>query len=110
MHFEQGGRTLRCQHKLFATTSYTLCEWIRLQRLEAVHRQLRDPHCHLSIGELAFRWGFSDQAQFTRAFRQQYGCNPREVRGGCRSGWSECSSYATTLDGATEPCMLSNQP
>jgi AraC-like DNA-binding protein len=45
-----------------------------------VHRQLCDPHCHLSIGQLAFRWGFADQAQFTRAFRQRFGCTAREVR------------------------------
>lgn len=79
---EACGLSLRYLHKLFAATPYTLGEWVRLQRLEAVHRQLRDPHCHLSIGELAFRWGFNDQAQFTRAFRQQYGCTAREVRGG----------------------------
>jgi AraC-like DNA-binding protein len=71
---------LRYLHKLFSITPYTLGEWVRQQRLEAVHRQLCDPHCHLSIGQLAFRWGFADQAQFTRAFRQRYGCTAREVR------------------------------
>lgn len=71
---------MRYLHKLFAITPYTLGEWVRQQRLEAVHRQLCDPHCHLAIGELAFRWGFTDQAQFTRAFRQHYGCTAREVR------------------------------
>ncbi|MDZ3991063.1 helix-turn-helix domain-containing protein [Pseudomonas sp. Teo4] len=76
------GLSLRYLHKLFASTPYTLGEWVRQQRLEAVHRQLRDPHCLMSIGELAFRWGFADQAQFTRAFRQQFGCTAREVRAG----------------------------
>lgn len=75
------GLSVRYLHKLFASTPFTLSEWVRQQRLEAVHRQLRDPQCHLSIGELAFRWGFNDQAQFTRAFRQQFGCTAREVRG-----------------------------
>ncbi|WP_371227242.1 helix-turn-helix domain-containing protein [Pseudomonas sp. QE6] len=75
------GLSLRYLHKLFAATPYTLGEWVRQQRLEAVHRQLRDPHCHLSIGELAYHWGFNDQAQFTRAFRQRFGCTAREVRG-----------------------------
>ncbi|WP_027593514.1 helix-turn-helix domain-containing protein [Pseudomonas sp. LAIL14HWK12:I7] len=74
------GLSLRYLHKLFSITPYTLGEWVRQQRLEAVHRQLCDPHCHLSIGQLAFRWGFADQAQFTRAFRQRYGCTAREVR------------------------------
>jgi AraC-like DNA-binding protein len=75
------GLSVRYLHKLFASTPFTLSEWVRQQRLEAVPRQLRDPQCHLSIGELAFRWGFNDQAQFTRAFRQQFGCTAREVRG-----------------------------
>jgi len=74
------GLSLRYLHKLFVITPYTLSEWIRQLCLEAVYRQLRDPHCHLPIGELALRWGFTDQAQFTRAFRQQYGCTAREVR------------------------------
>ena len=53
-----------------------------LQRLEAINRRLHDPHCHLSIGELALHWGFSDQAQFTRSFRQHFGCTASEVRAG----------------------------
>lgn len=78
------GLSLRYLHKLFSSTAYTLGEWVRQQRLEAVHRQLRDPQCHLPIGELAFRCGFADQAQFTRAFRQYFGCTAREVRAACK--------------------------
>lgn len=64
------------------STPYSLGEWIRLRRLEAVNRGLHDPYCHLSIGELAMHWGFSDQAQFTRSFRQHFGRTAREVRAG----------------------------
>ncbi|WP_439861810.1 helix-turn-helix domain-containing protein [Pseudomonas sp. MBLB4136] len=74
------GISVRYLHKLFSTTPYSLGEWIRLQRLEAVYQRLRDPHCHLTIGELAFRWGFSDQAQFSRSFRQHFGCTASEAR------------------------------
>ncbi|MNO80631.1 Transcriptional activator NphR [compost metagenome] len=76
------GLSVRYVHKLFTCTPYSLGEWIRLRRLEAVNRALNDPNCHLSIGELAMRWGFSDQAQFTRSFRQHFGCTAREVRAG----------------------------
>lgn len=72
--------SVRYLHKLFSNTPYSLGEWIRLRRLEAVHRGLNDPGCHLSIGALAMRWGFNDQAQFTRSFRQRFGCTAREVR------------------------------
>jgi AraC-like DNA-binding protein len=74
------GLSLRYLHKLFSSTPYSLGEWIRLRRLQAVKRSLHDPNCHLSIGELAMRWGFSDQAQFTRSFRQHFGCTASEVR------------------------------
>lgn len=74
------GMSVRYLHKLFASTPFSLGEWVRLQRLEAVYRRLRDPHCHLSIGELALRWGFSDQSQFTRSFRQRFGCSASEAR------------------------------
>ena len=74
------GLSVRYVHKLFSSTPYSLGEWIRLQRLEAVNRGLNDPGCRLSIGELAMRWGFSDQAQFTRSFRQHYGCTASSVR------------------------------
>lgn len=74
--------SLRYLHKLFSSTPYSVSEWVRLRRLEAVHRGLRNPNCHLSIGELAMRWGFNDQAQFTRSFRQHFGCTARDVRSG----------------------------
>lgn len=74
------GLSVRYLHKLFFSTPYSLGEWIRLKRLEAVYQRLRDPHCHLSIGELAYRWGFSDQAQFSRHFRQHFSCTASEVR------------------------------
>jgi AraC-like DNA-binding protein len=76
------GLSVRYLHKLFSSTPHSLGEWIRLRRLEAVNRGLHDPGCHLSIGELAMRWGFSDQAQFTRSFRRHFGCTAREVRSG----------------------------
>jgi AraC-like DNA-binding protein len=72
--------SLRYLHKLFSSTPCTLREWVRKQRLESVYRQLRNPQCHLSIGQLAFQAGFSDQAQFTRAFRILFGSTAREVR------------------------------
>ncbi|NBA93604.1 helix-turn-helix domain-containing protein [Pseudomonas sp. R5(2019)] len=76
------GLSVRYLHKLFATTPYSLGEWIRLRRLEAVNRVLHEPNCHLSIGELAMRWGFSDQTQFARSFRQHFGFTAREARAG----------------------------
>lgn len=77
---ESCGISLRYLHKLFAETGYTVAEWIRLQRLEAARRDICDAASGITIGEIAYRWGFSEQAQFSRAFRQHFGCSAREMR------------------------------
>ncbi|HEY0232202.1 MAG TPA: helix-turn-helix domain-containing protein, partial [Dokdonella sp.] len=33
-----------------------------------------------SIFEIAWRWGFSDPAHFSRAFKTLFGCSPRACR------------------------------
>ncbi|WP_431024063.1 AraC family transcriptional regulator [Halomonas sp. H5] len=74
------GISLRYLHKLFSETGHTVNEWIRRQRLGAARRDLCDAACGITIGEIAYRWGFSDQAQFCRAFRRQFGCSASEMR------------------------------
>jgi AraC-like DNA-binding protein len=74
------GRTL---HRLFEHEPCTVTDYIRTQRLEAVHRDLTDPLLrNRSIATLAARWGFTDQAHFTRAFRARYGTTPSHARRG----------------------------
>ncbi|HEX6358396.1 helix-turn-helix domain-containing protein [Actinophytocola sp.] len=74
------GRTL---HRLFEHEPCTVTDYIRTQRLEAVHRDLTDPLLrNRSIATLASRWGFTDQAHFTRAFRARYGTAPSHARRG----------------------------
>ncbi|ATJ81601.1 AraC family transcriptional regulator [Halomonas beimenensis] len=74
------GISLRYLHKLFAETGHTVGEWTRKQRLEAAKRDLCDTACGITVGEIAYRWGFSDQAQFCRAFRSHFGCSATEMR------------------------------
>ncbi|RUT35037.1 helix-turn-helix domain-containing protein [Arsenicitalea aurantiaca] len=54
--------------------------YIRRQRLEAAHRALADPGNAAQISEIAYRCGFTDPAQFSRAFRAEYGMSPRQLR------------------------------
>lgn len=75
------GISLRYLHKLFAGSGYTVGEWVRVQRLEAAHRELESLPVGVNIGEVAYRWGFSDQAQFSRGFRKQFGYSASELRG-----------------------------
>ncbi|SHM86890.1 helix-turn-helix domain-containing protein [Cryptosporangium aurantiacum] len=68
-------------HRAFAGESYSIAEWIWVQRLERVRAELLDPaQRHRTISDLAFGWGFVDASHFSRAFRQRYGCTARELR------------------------------
>lgn len=68
-------------HRLFADESLSLMRWIWTQRLEHCYRELTqaDPP-ERSVSEIAFAWGFNDQAHFSRAFRRHFGLSPREAR------------------------------
>ena len=71
----------RSLHRLFEHEAHTVTEYIRLRRLESVHRELTDPlFRHLSIARIAARWCFTSQAHFTRAFQARYGVSPSTVR------------------------------
>ena len=73
--------SLRSLHRLFASENTTVAAWIRRQRLERCCRDLVRPGSEWeSIHATAARWGFSDAAVFTRAFRAAYGMSPREYR------------------------------
>lgn len=68
-------------YDLFCEQSETLMKWIWSERLEHCYRELAMPALLTrSIGEIAYSWGFSDVAHFSRTFRQRYGTSPREHR------------------------------
>lgn len=74
------GISTRYLHELFRDTNQTLGSWIRDQRLEACRQALADPSRRQTVAEIAYQWGFSDQAQFSRAFKARFGAPPREYR------------------------------
>jgi AraC-like DNA-binding protein len=68
-------------HRAWAGEPCSLSDWIWYQRLDAAWRDLCNPaHATRSVSEIAFAWGFSDAAHFSRAFRARFGCSPREMR------------------------------
>lgn len=74
------GISVRYLHELFKGEETTAGQWIRTKRLEACMEDLRDPRHGETIAEIAYRWGFGDQAQFSRHFKAHFGRTPREVR------------------------------
>lgn len=74
------GISTRYLHELFRDTNQTVGSWIRDQRLEACRESLRDPMNRQTVAEIAYRFGFGDQAQFSRAFKASFGLPPKEYR------------------------------
>jgi AraC-like DNA-binding protein len=73
----------RYLYKLLQDDCNGVAGWIRSQRLERCRRDLRDPLLReRSVCAIAARWGFTDAAHFSRAFRTAYGVCPREYRSG----------------------------
>lgn len=74
------GISTRYLHELFRDTNQTVGSWMREQRLENSAAALRDHSNHQGLAEIAYARGFSDQAQFSRAFRNRFGMTPKEFR------------------------------
>lgn len=73
--------SLRTLHRVFAGEEATVAGLVRRRRLERCRRDLADP---LLAGQavrlIAARWGFTDKAHFSRAFRAAYGHSPQAYR------------------------------
>src|SRR5882757_915457 len=74
------GISLRYLHQIFGGEGITVSTYVRNQRLLMCDAMLRDPNCRKSISEIAYQWGFGDQAQFSRNYRSRFGCTPSDVR------------------------------
>lgn len=58
-----------------------VASYIRERRMLRCFAQITSPaHAHRSIAELAYSWGFGNEAAFSRAFRRMFDMSPREAR------------------------------
>jgi AraC-like DNA-binding protein len=80
------GLSVRYLHELFRDTNQTLGSWVRDQRLAACRDALASDTGRQTVAEIAYRFGFSDQAQFSRSFKARFGMSPREFRDAARNG------------------------
>lgn len=75
----QCGISKRYLHELFSDTSTTVAQFIRDERLFAARDAIASSP-GLSMAQIAYRFGFSDQAQFSRLFKAQFAMTPTEWR------------------------------
>lgn len=68
----------RLRAAFVAEYGVTLATHLRVSRLAHAHELLQDGR--LSIGEIAYQCGYSNTANFSNAFRNQFGYTPASVR------------------------------
>lgn len=75
------GCSKRNLHKAFADEEDTLAHYILRRRLQSCIRDLKDPvHANRTITDIAFSWGFSSSAYFSRVFREHTGLSASDFR------------------------------
>ncbi|MEM8563957.1 MAG: helix-turn-helix domain-containing protein [Pseudomonadota bacterium] len=76
------GISVRKLHYLFRGSDYSVMATIRKKRLQKAREDLSNPAAidHLSITHIAYRWAFSDPAQFCSAFKSEFGESPKRFR------------------------------
>ncbi|MBS9476967.1 acetamidase/formamidase family protein [Ancylobacter radicis] len=83
------GLSPRYIQRLFEGQDRAFSDHVRHRRLEHCRLDLVNPqHADRSIAEIGFRWGFPDQAHFSRVFSGAYGISPRDFRK-TAGGWDE---------------------
>lgn len=79
------GISKRYLHELFSDANSTVSQFIREQRLYAARDALQTAQGP-AMAEIAYKFGFSDQAQFSRLFKAMFGLTPSGYRAGQRAG------------------------
>lgn len=71
----------RYVYQLFEDEKVTLMKWVWNKRLDNCRKEIESTSFkNRTIGEIAYSWGFSDVAHFSRAFKDRFQHSPRECR------------------------------
>lgn len=71
--------SVRALHGLFEEVDESVAGLVRSERLTRCMQDLQQPGGG-SVTDIAFRWGFSDSAHFSRVFKRAFGVPPSAVR------------------------------
>lgn len=75
------GVSVRHLYRAFEQSEESLSRYVQRARLERCATDLGNPClAGQSITEIAYRWGFSDSAHFSKIFKRQYQRSPRDYR------------------------------
>lgn len=75
------GLSARYINDLFKDEQTALMRYVWQRRLEVCSQDMRDPaQAGRRLSEIAYGRGFNDLAHFSRAFKQRFGCAPRDYR------------------------------
>ena len=75
------GLSTRYIHKLFSSEPERLMKWVWAERIEGACKEIEKTALRRkAISHIAFSWGFSGPAHFSRSFRKRYGVSPVEYR------------------------------
>jgi AraC-like DNA-binding protein len=75
------GLSTRYVHKLFSSEPERLMKWVWAERIEGACKEIEKTALRRkAISQIAFSWGFSGPAHFSRSFRNRYGVSPVEYR------------------------------
>lgn len=72
--------SIRYLHSLFAKESLTVSNFIKDYRLRLCADELMKSSKKSFISSIAFKWGFSNSAHFSHAFRSKFSCSPSQYR------------------------------
>ena len=73
--------SVRHLYRLFEEQGDSVCRYIQRARLQRSADDLANPILKTeSITTIAYKWGFTDSAHFSRVFKQCYGVSPRAYR------------------------------
>lgn len=74
-----------------------VADYIRRRRLARCFLDLASPtQREVKVATIGYRWGFANEASFSRAFRSRFGVTPSDVRAGVRRAGSVEAAEAPT--------------
>ena len=74
------GISLRYLQRLFFETDQSINGYIRERRLNRCDEELRSAIAKTTVAEIAYRWGFADQSQFSKHYKARFGRTPTAAR------------------------------